>query len=101
MSAKRIGSQFASIAIVLAVCAGIAAIVSFSNIASAEQIYTLPTCSIYATASTGPGQAVTLSWNSSNATQAFLSPGGGVATNGSQVVYPTTTTTYTLAVHRA
>ena len=64
-----------------------------------QQVYTVPTCNIYATSSSGSGQPVTLSWNSSNATSAFLTPGGGVAVNGSQTVYPTTTTTYTLAVH--
>ncbi len=63
-----------------------------------QQVYTPVSCSMYATASNGSGQPVTLSWNSSNASYAFLSPGGSVQTNGSQVVYPTTTTTYTLTV---
>ena len=85
------------ITVVLTVFLSIAAV---SNVANAQS-FTVPTCSIYATASTGSGAPVTLSWNSTNATSAFLSPGGGVAVNGSQVVYPTVTTGYTLAVHSA
>ena len=75
-------------------------IVAVSNVANAQS-FTVPTCSIYATTSTGSGAPVTLSWNSTNATSAFLSPGGGAAVNGSKLVYPTVTTSYTLAVHSA
>ena len=40
-----------------------------------------------------------LSWSSTNATSAYLTNVGSVATNGSQVVYPQMTTTYTLTVY--
>ncbi len=46
-----------------------------------------------------PGQASTLTWNSSNATDAEIDQGiGSVDLNGSIDVYPTETTTYTITV---
>lgn len=60
-----------------------------------------PTCSIstYRTNGTYPyDDSVTLSWWSSNATSAYLSNVGSVNTSGSQVVYGTHYTTYTLTV---
>jgi len=45
------------------------------------------------------GQSTTLNWNTTYADSAYLDPGGGsVAINGSIVVYPPVTTTYTLSV---
>ncbi|MCE9517652.1 hypothetical protein K8Q96_01465, partial [Candidatus Nomurabacteria bacterium] len=41
----------------------------------------------------------TLSWNTSNCTSVSISGIGNVATSGSQVVYPSTTTTYTLTAY--
>jgi len=43
-----------------------------------------------------PGMAVILSWSTENAVSAYLSDYGPVATSGSLIVYPKTTTTYTL-----
>lgn len=100
MKTSKIFQGGISIAAILAVCVGIVALFSSSAV-SAQQVYPVPTCSIYATSSSGSGSAVTLSWNSTNGTYAFLNPGGSVATNGSQVVYPTVTTTYTLTVNSA
>ena len=45
------------------------------------------------------GESAALKWMSQNATSAELSPGiGPVATNGSLVVFPSSTTTYTITV---
>ena len=72
-----------SIAFVLVV--GLVAAFAATTV-SAQQVYVTPTCSIFSTASSGSGQPVTLSWNSSNATTAILSPGGGVAVRGMHAV---------------
>ncbi len=88
----------ATTSIITFILAASVSILSIATVASAQAV---TTCSIYSTASSGSGQPVTISWNSSNATYAFLNPGGSVATNGSQVVYPTVTTTYTLTVNGA
>jgi len=49
-----------------------------------------------------PGASVTLTWESSGATSASISPGvGSVATSGSTSVWPTTDTTYTLTATSA
>src|SRR3989344_4347506 len=96
MKTNRISGSIMLIALAFAALAGIVAAFSTAN----AQGIPVPTCSMYATSSSGAGQPVTLSWNSTNATSAFLTPpGGGVAVNGSQIVYPTVTTIYTLAVH--
>jgi hypothetical protein len=61
--------------------------------------YTAPTCSIDASQpSIQQGQATSIFWNTTNATTASLSTTGTVALNGSQTIYPSTTTTYTLTV---
>ena len=64
-----------------------------------------PSCSIYANPSNinygGYNNYSTLTWNSTNATSANLTNLGSVATNGSQNVYPTVTTTYILNVYNA
>jgi len=44
----------------------------------------------------GQGEPVTLSWSSTGATDASIEGIGKVATSGSQIVYPTKTTTYTI-----
>jgi hypothetical protein len=67
-------------------------------------VYTAPAayCTINQAASNGYnnyGSQSYLSWTSTNATSAFLSNVGSVAANGSQVVYPQMTTTYTLTVY--
>ena len=49
-----------------------------------------------ATTSHGSGQPVTLSWNETNGEYNIVSPGVGAIRGNSVVVYPTTTTTYTL-----
>jgi len=50
-------------------------------------------------ASVSAGQASTLSWSTTGATSAAIDAGvGSVATSGSVVVHPTSTTTYTLTV---
>jgi hypothetical protein len=46
----------------------------------------------------GQGKSVTLSWSSTGATDASIEGIGNVATSGSQIVYPTKTTTYTITV---
>ncbi len=59
-----------------------------------------PSCSIYANpTSISQGGSSYLSWSSSNATSAYLTNIGSVGVNGSQSVYPNTTTTYTLTVY--
>ena len=60
----------------------------------------IPTVSIYADSqSVQIGEPVTLSWNTTNATTAFIEPGtGSVAVNGSVSVTPKHTTTYTISV---
>ncbi len=63
--------------------------------------YPAPYCSIYQAQSYGSygARPVYLSWSSSNAQSAYLSNYGSVAVNGSQTVYPTYSTTYTLTVY--
>jgi hypothetical protein len=57
-----------------------------------------PTASISANPTTiGPGGNSTLTWSSTNATSALLN-GSSVPVNGSQVVSPAATTTYTILV---
>lgn len=60
----------------------------------------LPQCTITAspTSIQSPGQQVTLSWQSQDAFAATLSSQGSVGVNGSQVVQPQQTTTYTLSL---
>lgn len=65
--------------------------------------YQAPTCGItYTSAYGGYGygtQAITLSWWSTNATSASISPSiGTVNTSGTRTVYPSGSTTYTLTV---
>ena len=57
-----------------------------------------PTVTMAATPATvDPGQTVTLSWSSANATDLDIEPGvGKVATQGSTPVTPTASTTYTI-----
>jgi len=45
-----------------------------------------------------PGQAVTLTWSTSNATSVTISQIGAVSTAGTMTVVPTSSTTYTLTV---
>ncbi|MES2007055.1 MAG: hypothetical protein V4436_03030, partial [Patescibacteria group bacterium] len=56
-----------------------------------------PTCNLYATPSAiTSGQSVSISWNSTNASGATISNvGNNLSPNGSYVVYPSQTTTYT------
>jgi hypothetical protein len=56
-----------------------------------------PTCTITLSTSSlsYPGQPVTITWHSQNASSGSISGIGSVATNGSQTVYPNQTTTYT------
>ncbi|HWO07286.1 MAG TPA: hypothetical protein VNM40_01725 [Candidatus Paceibacterota bacterium] len=65
--------------------------------------YPAPYCNIYQAQSGSYGsygvRPVYLSWNSSNAQSAYLSNYGSVGVNGSQTVYPSYTTTYTLTVY--
>ena len=60
----------------------------------------LPSCVLSASpTSINQGGSSVLSWSSTNATSAFLSPpGNSVALSGSQTVYPAGTTTYVLTV---
>lgn len=60
----------------------------------------LPRCTLTASPTniSGPGQQVTLSWQSNDAFAATLSSGGSVGVNGSQTVQPQQTTTYTLSL---
>ncbi|MFZ2886310.1 MAG: hypothetical protein WA021_00645 [Minisyncoccia bacterium] len=62
-----------------------------------------PYCTIYqaqyGSYYSGGARPVYLSWNSSNAQHAYLSNYGSVSVNGSQTVYPTYATTYTLTVY--
>ena len=61
-----------------------------------------PYCSITATpANVTSGQSVSLVWTSSNATSGYMNPGGSVSISGSQIVYPTNTTTYMLTVYNS
>jgi hypothetical protein len=66
--------------------------------------YTLPTpvCNIYASAAYSTGyynQPVTLTWNSTNAMSAYITPQlGSVSPSGTQIVYPNGYTTYTMTV---
>ncbi len=74
-------------------------------------VYTAPTPAPYCTInqaqgsgygyynSYNQGTVAYLSWTSQNATSAFLSGVGSVGVSGSQNVYPTYTTTYTLTVY--
>lgn len=61
--------------------------------------YDRPSCSIYNSGSGYAGGGTTLTWNSQNATSAHLSNHGSVSTNGSLMVYPDGTKTYTLTVY--
>ncbi len=56
-----------------------------------------PTCSMNGTPSAiNPGQSSTLTWNSSNVSSVSINNiGNGLSANGSQVVWPSQTTTYT------
>lgn len=56
-----------------------------------------PGCTIWRENMVGNG--VTLRWNSTNASSAFLSNVGSVSAYGTYVVYPTYDTTYTLTVY--
>lgn len=85
-----------SLATILLMSAGVMATFAFAGSASAQ---VQPSCSIYTnTVSGGPGQPVTLVWSSTNATSASLTNVGSVTTAGSQIVYPSVTTTYILTV---
>lgn len=65
-----------------------------------NQLQNPPSCSISANpSSTNASQNTTLTWSSLNATSASLSNSGSVAINGSMVVSPANTTTYTLSVN--
>jgi hypothetical protein len=69
--------------------------------------YPAPTCSItYSNANYNnnynqynSAQPITLSWSSSNASSAYISGVGTVATYGSMTVYPSNNTTYTMTVY--
>ncbi len=62
-------------------------------------VYVAPSCEIRQALASGSGvTSAYLSWTSTNATSATLSNVGSVATIGSQTVWPTRTTTYTLTV---
>lgn len=58
-----------------------------------------PYCTIYQAQYGNYGNAVYLSWTSSNASSAYLSGYGSVAVNGSQTVYTSGYQTYTLTVY--
>ena len=91
--------------LVLAACVGIVA--SFGSIASAQQVYFVPTCNIYANPSTvnnyggTTSNYTTLTWNSTNANSANLTNVGSVSTSGTQTMYPSVTTTYILNVYNS
>ena len=58
---------------------------------------TAPTCSVVASPSNiNQGGSSTISWTSSNATSAYISPTiGSVSTSGARIISPSLTTTYT------
>lgn len=60
-------------------------------------ITTAPTCTLDAsTTNVANGNAAVLSWNTTNATNVYLTTVGSVSTSGSYTVYPTSGTTYQL-----
>ena len=64
-----------------------------------EPHYNAPTCDLYADrSSVQRGQAVGLSWSSSNATSATLTDFGSVHMSGSRTVFPHSSRTYSLTV---
>lgn len=70
----------------------------------AQAVLPTPSCTIYASngyvASYGYNAPVTLTWSSSNATSAYISPNvGNVQAQGSTTVVPTGYTTYTMTVY--
>lgn len=100
MYINRLSGVAALAAVTFAVLFGV---VLVSNSVQAQVV---PTCNIsvnpsnvsYSGSSYNP---VTVTWNSSNATSANLTNVGSVSTNGSQVFYPSSTTTYILNVYNA
>lgn len=75
---------------------------SYTPPAPTYPTYPAPYCTIhqaqYGSYGYGTNQAY-LSWTSTNAQSAYLSNYGSVSVNGSQTVYPSYTTTYTLTVY--
>jgi peptidoglycan-associated lipoprotein len=91
-------SLLCSFLVLIAVVAGCNKKVSSTPPAPAPRPSVQPTVTMAATPGTvDPGQTVTLSWSSANATDLDIEPGvGKVATQGSTPVTPTASTTYTI-----
>lgn len=74
----------------------------YYNVQTVNPFIPQPRCEIRYALSSGYGQygqGAYLSWTSTSANSAYISGIGSVSLNGSQYVYPTNTTTYTMTVY--